>query len=56
MKHTSLSEYLIERLIRVTGILVILFLALIFLFLLHQPAAGAADGGIHRRGSPSLGA
>ncbi|MBE9507760.1 MAG: phosphate ABC transporter permease subunit PstC [Chloroflexi bacterium] len=36
MKHTSLSEYLIERLIRVTGILVILFLALIFLFLLRE--------------------
>ncbi|MEA3342049.1 MAG: phosphate ABC transporter permease subunit PstC [Chloroflexota bacterium] len=34
--QTSLSEYLIERLIRVTGVLVILFLALIFLFLLRE--------------------
>ena len=35
----TLSEYLIERLIRVTGILVILFLALIFLFLLREGGA-----------------
>jgi len=34
--QTTFSEYLIERLIRVTGILVILFLALIFLFLLRE--------------------
>ncbi|MDY6877019.1 MAG: phosphate ABC transporter permease subunit PstC [Chloroflexota bacterium] len=32
----SLSEYLVERFIRVTGISVILFLALIFLFLLRE--------------------
>ena len=35
----TLSEYLIERLIRVTGISVILFLALIFLFLLREGGA-----------------
>ncbi len=34
--QTSLAEYLIERLIRVTGVLVILFLALIFFFLLRE--------------------
>jgi len=39
MKRTSLSETIIERLIRVTGILVILFLALIFLFLLREGGA-----------------
>jgi len=39
MKRTSLSEYLIERLIRVTGVSVILFLALIFLFLLREGGA-----------------
>jgi phosphate transport system permease protein len=39
MKRTSLSEYLIERLIRVTGVSVILFLALIFLFLLREGSA-----------------
>jgi len=38
-KRTSFSEYLIERLIRATGILVILFLALIFLFLLREGGA-----------------
>ncbi len=37
--RTTLSEYLIERLIRVTGVLVILFLALIFLFLLREGGA-----------------
>ena len=36
---TTLTEYLIERLIRGTGILVILFLALIFLFLLREGGA-----------------
>ena len=36
---TSLSEYLIERLIRVTGVSVILFLALIFVFLLREGGA-----------------
>ena len=36
---TSLSEYLIERLIRVTGVSVILFLALIFMFLLREGGA-----------------
>ncbi len=35
----TLSEYLIERLIRVTGVSVILFLALIFLFLLREGGA-----------------
>ena len=39
MKRTSLSEYLIERFIRVTGVSVILFLALIFLFLLREGGA-----------------
>jgi len=39
MKRTSLSEYLIERLIRVTGVSVILFLALIFVFLLREGGA-----------------
>ncbi len=39
MKRTSLSEYLIERLICVTGVSVILFLALIFLFLLREGGA-----------------
>ena len=34
--ETTFSEYIIERLIRVTGILVIVFLALIFLFLLRE--------------------
>jgi phosphate transport system permease protein len=33
---TALAEYVIERLIRVTGVLVILFLALIFLFLVRE--------------------
>jgi len=33
---TVLAEYLVERLIRATGILVMLFLALIFLFLLRE--------------------
>ena len=37
--QTTLAEYLIERLIRLTGILVILFLALIFLFLLREGGA-----------------
>ena len=37
--QTTFSEYLIERLIRVTGVLVILFLALIFLFLLREGGA-----------------
>jgi phosphate transport system permease protein len=36
---TTLSEYLIERLIRVTGVSVILFLALIFIFLLREGGA-----------------
>lgn len=36
---TSLSEYLIERLVRVTGVSVILFLALIFVFLLREGGA-----------------
>ena len=36
---TVLAEYLVERLIRATGILVMLFLALIFLFLLREGAA-----------------
>ena len=35
----TFSEYLIERLIQTTGILVILFLALIFLFLLREGGA-----------------
>ncbi len=35
----TLSEYLIERFIRVTGVSVILFLALIFLFLLREGSA-----------------
>ncbi|MBE9471502.1 MAG: phosphate ABC transporter permease subunit PstC [Chloroflexi bacterium] len=35
----TLSEYLIERFIRVTGVSVILFLALIFLFLLREGGA-----------------
>ncbi len=39
MKRTSLSEYLVERLIRVTGVSVILFLALIFVFLLREGGA-----------------
>ncbi|MCK4449529.1 MAG: phosphate ABC transporter permease subunit PstC [Anaerolineae bacterium] len=39
MKHISLSEYLVERFIRVTGVSVILFLALIFLFLLREGGA-----------------
>lgn len=39
MKRTSLSEYLVERFIRVTGVSVILFLALIFLFLLREGGA-----------------
>jgi phosphate transport system permease protein len=34
--ETTFAEYVIERLIRVTGILVIVFLALIFLFLLRE--------------------
>ncbi|MFL7791365.1 MAG: phosphate ABC transporter permease subunit PstC [Anaerolineae bacterium] len=34
--RTALAEYVIERLIRVTGVLVILFLALIFLFLVRE--------------------
>lgn len=38
-KQTTILEQLIERLIRVTGVLVILFLALIFLFLLHEGGA-----------------
>jgi phosphate transport system permease protein len=37
--QTTLVEYLIERLIRVTGVLVILFLALIFLFLVREGSA-----------------
>jgi len=37
--QTALVEYLIERLIRVTGVLVILFLALIFLFLVREGSA-----------------
>jgi phosphate transport system permease protein len=37
--QTTFVEYLIERLIRVTGILVILFLALIFLFLVREGSA-----------------
>ena len=37
--QTTLAEYVIERLIRVTGILVILFLALIFLFLVSEGSA-----------------
>jgi phosphate transport system permease protein len=37
--RTNFAEYLIERLIRVTGILVILFLALIFVFLLREGGA-----------------
>ena len=37
--QTTILERLIERLIRVTGILVILFLALIFLFLLREGGA-----------------
>jgi len=37
--QATLFEYLIERLIRVTGVLVILFLALIFLFLLREGGA-----------------
>jgi phosphate transport system permease protein len=36
---TTIAEYLIERLIRVTGILVILFLALILMFLLREGGA-----------------
>ncbi len=39
MKRISLSEYFIERFIRVTGVSVILFLALIFLFLLREGGA-----------------
>lgn len=35
----KLAEYLVERLIRATGILVMLFLALIFLFLLREGGA-----------------
>ena len=37
--QTAFVEYLIERLIRVTGVLVILFLALIFLFLVREGSA-----------------
>ena len=37
--QTTFVEYLIERLIRVTGVLVILFLALIFLFLVREGSA-----------------
>lgn len=37
--RTSITEYLIERLIRVTGILVLLFLGLIFLFLVREGGA-----------------
>jgi phosphate transport system permease protein len=37
--QTAFAEYVIERLIRVTGILVILFLALIFLFLVREGSA-----------------
>jgi phosphate transport system permease protein len=41
--RTALSEYLVERLVRGTGILVILFLALIFLFLLREGGATFFD-------------
>ena len=37
--QTTLSEILIERLIRSTGVLIILFLTLIFLFLLREGGA-----------------
>jgi phosphate transport system permease protein len=37
--ETTFAEYVIERLIRVTGILVIFFLALIFLFLVREGSA-----------------
>jgi len=43
MKHISFSEHLIERLIRVTGVLVILFLALIFLFLLREGSVAFSE-------------
>jgi phosphate transport system permease protein len=36
---TTIVEYFIERLIRITGVLVILFLALIFLFLVQEGSA-----------------
>jgi phosphate transport system permease protein len=37
--QTTFAEYMIERLIRVTGVLVILFLTLIFLFLMREGSA-----------------
>jgi phosphate transport system permease protein len=37
--RTTFSEYFVERLIRVTGVLVIVFLALIFLFLVREGSA-----------------
>jgi phosphate transport system permease protein len=41
--RTNFSEYLVERLIRVTGVLVIVFLALIFLFLVREGSATFVD-------------